>query len=193
MNDTANSPAPNAGPGRSCRRGRGPRVALVALFAVGAGFFAGKAMSHGFGPMGSHFGPHSAITRVFLPANVDDATDRAGRAARHLAIEVNATYEQEQKLVAIAKGVAADVYGLRREMKDARDKGLTLMKAPAVDRTAVEAFRTEQMGRLDAISKRLSTALADASEVLSAEQRVRLVDRIEDFRAGRWWKRWHRE
>lgn len=192
MTDTGNTPANPNYNGRGCRRGRGPRVALVALFAIGAGFFAGKAMSHGAGPFGNHFGPQSAITRAFLPSSVDDATDRAARLARHLAVEVNATYEQEQKLVTIAKGVASDVYGLRREMIDARNKGLDLMKAPTVDRTAVEAFRTEQMTRLDAISKRLSTAVADASEILSPDQRTKLVNRIEDFRNGRWWRHWHR-
>ena len=94
----------------------------------------------------------------------------------------------------LAKGVASDVYGIRRQMIDARKKGLELLKAPTVDRTAVEALRTEQMARLDGISKRLSTAVADASEILNAEQRAKLVERIETWRERfGWMKRWHRD
>lgn len=193
MTDATSTPANSGHNGRGCRRGRGPRVALIALFAVGAGFFAGKAMSQGVGPLGSHFSPTSAITRAFMPTSVEDATDRAGRIARHLAVEVDATYEQEQKLIELAKGVAGDVYGMRRQMMDARKKGIELLKAPTVDRAAVEALRVEQMGRIDAMSKRLSTAVADAGEVLNAEQRTKLANRVEELRQGRWWKRWHRE
>lgn len=198
MTDTGNSPAnsthPHSGDSYGCRRRRGPRVALLALFAVSAGFFAGKALSQGAGPVGNPFGDRPGITRIFAPATVDDATDRATRFARHLAAEVDATYDQEQKLVVLAKGVASDVYGMRRQMIDARKKGLELLKAPTVDRTAVEALRTEQMARLDGISKRLSTAVADASEILNAEQRAKLVERIETWRERfGWMKRWHRD
>lgn len=193
MTDTGNSPtgAPHAAPDqRRCGRRRGPKIALVALFAIGAGFCAGNAMSHGFGPLGHHFGPHGAVTRVFAPATADEASDRAARLARHLAVEVDASAEQETKLKSIARTVAKDVYPLREQMQQARKKGLELMRQPTVDRAAVEALRAEQMARIDDISRRLSTALADAGEVLSPDQRTKLVGRIEAWRERfGWWKR----
>lgn len=183
----------NSGRPHGCRsRGRGVFVAILALSAVGAGFFAGKAMSHGFGR--HHFGHGPGFTKVFAPANLEDATDRAARMARHLAVEIDATKEQEAKLIALSKGVASDVFPIRQKIVDARKKGIELMKAPAIDRAAIEQLRAEQLTNLDAISKRLTTALADAGEVLSPEQRVKLAERIESWRERRgWWRHGPRE
>lgn len=181
----ANTPANRP---HGCRsRGRGLFVAILAMSAVGAGFFAGKAMSHGFGR--HHFGHGPGFTKVFAPANLDDATDRAARMARHLAVEIDATKDQEAKLIALSKGVATDVFPIRQKIMDARKKGIELMKAAAVDRAAIEQLRAEQMGHVEAISKRLSTALADAGEVLTPAQRGKLAERIESFREHRgWWR-----
>lgn len=189
---TPNSPSPGH-PNRCRRSGRGFRVLIVALFASGVGFFAGKAMGLGL-PFHGHFGPHSAITRVFAPATAEEAGERAGRMARHLAVEVDATADQQAKLVEIAKNLARDVYPLRQQMKDARDKGLGLLRAPAIDRTAVESLRAEQMAKVETISQRVATALADAADVMTPEQRVKLTHRIEEFRDRiGWWKRWRRD
>lgn len=194
MTNPETTPA-NPGPGRphGCRsRGRGLVVAILALSAVGAGFFAGKAMSHGFGR--HHFGHGTGFTKVFAPANLEDATDRAARMARHLAVEVDATKEQEAKLIALSKGVAGDVFPIRQKIVEARKKGVELMKAPTIDRAAIEQLRAEQLTNIDAISKRLSTALADAGEVLTPEQRGKLAERIESWRERRgWWRRGPRE
>jgi len=172
-------------------RGRGRIAAIVAaaMAATGAGFFAGSASSHGFGPSG-HFGPRHGFMRVFAPANVGEAEDRARRMARHLAVEIDASADQETKLIALAKGVAADVFPLREKMIDARKRGLELLKSPTVDRAAIEQLRSEQMANFDAISKRVTTALADAGDVLTPDQRSKLAERIEQFRERRGW--WHR-
>ena len=194
MTNPETAPA-NSGPGRpqGCRsRGRGPIVVILALSAIGAGFFAGKAMSHGFGH--HHFGHGPGFTKVFAPANLEDATDRAARMARHLAVEIDATKEQEAKLIALSKGVASDVFPIRQKIVDARKKGVELLKAPTIDRAAIEQLRAEQLNNIDAISKRLSTALADAGEVLTPEQRSKLAERIESGREHRgWWRHGPRE
>ncbi|MCB1522232.1 MAG: Spy/CpxP family protein refolding chaperone [Hyphomicrobiaceae bacterium] len=197
-----NSPgldAPNSStPDDSNRKPRRSRRILAAVagvtLATGIGFFAGGAMSHGFGH-GKHFGHGPGFVRVFAPMSADDASDRARRMARHLAIEIDATSEQETKLIALAKAVAADVFPLREKLKEARKKGLDILKSPTVDRTAIEALRAEQMANVDQISRRLTDALADAGEVLTPEQRTRLATRIEEFRERRgWWRgRGHRD
>lgn len=198
MTDTGNSPSNASHPTpehrHGCSRRRGPRVLLLALFAVGAGFFAGNAMSHGLGPLGRHLSPHSAIIRVFAPTTVEEAGNRAARVARHLAVEVDASAEQEAKLVALAKTVASDVFPVREQLKAARKTAIELMRQPTIDRAAVEALRAEQMARIDDISKRLTTALADAGDILSSEQRAKLGNRIDAWRERMgWWKSWHRD
>lgn len=181
---------PSHRPGRCRGRGRGLVFGLAVVAALGGAFIAGKAMSHGFGFGGHHFGHKGGFTRILSPATAEEASERAARMARHLAVEVDANAEQEAKLITLAKGVANDVYPLRQQMVEARKKGLELMKAPTIDRAAVEALRSEQMAKLDAISKRLSIAIADAGEVLSPDQRSKLAARVEEFRERRGW--WHR-
>lgn len=192
--NTTPNEAPDERAGKHGRRGRRGRVLLAATLATGIGFFAGGAMSHGFHHFGGHFGHHSGLTRVLAPATVDEASDRAGRMARHLAVEIDATPEQQTRLVEIARKLATDVYPVRQQMKEARQKGLDLMRAPTIDRAAVEGLRAEQMAKVDAISQRVATALADAAEVMTPAQRTKLAQRIEDFRQRfGWWKHWRHD
>ncbi len=94
------------------RRGRAALLALVLALGVGTtAFFAGQAFSQpGFGPFG-HGGWHG---RGFMMGQMDPAQieDRADRMVRHLAIEVDATAEQQERLRAVVKvggaGPAAD-------------------------------------------------------------------------------------
>ncbi len=51
--------------------------------------------------------------------------------------------------------------------------------APAIDRVALEQLRVEQIARMDKVSKRLLTAVEDAAEVLTPEQRVRFHDHLK--------------
>ncbi|MDX2287345.1 MAG: Spy/CpxP family protein refolding chaperone [Hyphomicrobiaceae bacterium] len=173
-------------PSRPSRR-RSALILAAAILAGGViGGFATTALSQG--PFGHGFGHHGGWHKVgffMAPHSIEDAQDRAQRMARHLAVEVDATPEQTDKLIVIAKGLAADVFPLRKSMQDARTRGLDLMTSPAIDRGAIEALRAEQMDKADALTKRLAGALADAADVLNAEQRTKLATRIQNFR-DRW-------
>jgi Spy/CpxP family protein refolding chaperone len=61
---------------------------------------------------------------------------------------------------------------------EARRRGLELLSAPSVDRNALEAVRVQQMQAVDAASKRLTRALADAADVLTPEQRKTVAERF---------------
>lgn len=161
-------------------------VALVAVAAV-----AGAAASQA---VGGH-GPGYWHGRGFMHGEFDPARaeDRADRMIRHLAVEVDATREQEEKLRALARSAVKDLLPMREQARAARERARSLLTQPTLDRAAIEAFRTEQMALMDAASRRIAQALADAAEVLTPEQRQKLDERLMEFREHRgFWRPWHR-
>jgi periplasmic protein CpxP/Spy len=122
------------------------------------------------------------------PAQIDDRIDRG---SKHLAIELDATAEQQQKLATIAKSALHDLLPLREKAQAARGQALALLTAP-VDREAIERLRAEQMGVAEMASKRIAQALGDASDVLTPEQRRKIADRVTASH-GPPWARWRHD
>jgi periplasmic protein CpxP/Spy len=100
--------------------------------------------------------------------------------------DVSATADQKQKIFGIARQTMTELMPLGDRRFVARTKLQELMKAPNVDRAAIEKLRADEFAAFDAGSKRAAQALADAAEVLNAEQRQKLVERFEARR--RWWR-----
>jgi len=163
-------------------------VALIALAAGLTGAFASSALSqHGFGPGFGHGGWHG---RGFMgrmdPAQIED---RADRAVRHLAIEIDATAEQQERLRAVVKSAVKDLLPMRDQAHSARLRGRELLVKPDLNRADIEKFRAEQLGLADAFSKRIAQVLGDVAEILTPEQRRKAADLIPP-RGGHW--RWRR-
>jgi len=116
------------------------------------------------------------------PAEMDQHIERM---VKHLAVEVDATPEQQQRLAAIAKDAARDLAPLRGQAMETRRQAIELLTAPNVDRTAIENLRAAKIQHTDDVSSRVTRALADAAEVLTPEQRKTLAQR-----AARWHGRW---
>lgn len=159
-------------------------TALVAITAIG-----GIAAAQTFG--GHHFGPggmmmHGGGFGAMDPAQMED---RADRAIRHLAIEIDATPEQQEKLRSIARGLVRDVAPLRAAHREAMQRARTLLAGANVDAAEVEKFRAEQVGKLDAVSKRVTQALVEAANVLTPEQRRAIDQRLPRPGAGPFWRR----
>jgi Spy/CpxP family protein refolding chaperone len=175
----ATTPAPR-------RRRRWLLVTTVALAAALTGAVASQAISqhrggwHGHGFMGGAFDPARA-------------EERADRAIRHLAIEIDATNAQEDKLRAIAKAAVKDLIPLREKAVSARQKAHGLLTQTTIDKAAIEAFRTEHMALAEAASKRFTQAIGEMADVLTFEQRRKIDERIGEFRERRgYWRPWHR-
>lgn len=188
------SSVPTGGrPGRCGSRGKS-LLLLTAVLAGGAllGSAATKAFSHGafshggfgHGMRGWHHVGFMGGSGPIDPARMDE---RIERGLKHFAVEADATPDQTQKLTAIAKAAAKDLLPMREKVGDARKQALALMTQTTIDRTQIEKLRAEQVGHMEAVSKRVSQALADAAEVLTPEQRKKLADRVEERR-----KRWNR-
>ena len=129
--------------------------------------FSGAALAHGHRS-------HGAMD----PAQMDE---RIERFIGHLAVEVDATPEQKQKLTDIAKKAAHDLAPLRTQGAAMRKQGIALFTAPNIDRNAVEQLRVKRMQQADAVSKRITQALTESAEVLTPEQRQKAA-----ARAARW-------
>lgn len=181
MNDTDNvAPQPQAAAARR-RFGRGKTLLFLGIAAVAAAFAGGFATSafsnegHGWGMMHMGMG-HGDMSD---PAKMGEHIERM---VGHLAVEIDATPEQESKLAEIAKAAAADLVPLREQWREARADAIGLLTAPTVDRAAIEQFRTAHLALADTASRRLAEALADAAEVLTPEQREALAERMAQMR-----------
>jgi periplasmic protein CpxP/Spy len=183
MTDQDNSSSQPDVPSTLPRRRGGIRkallVAAVALSAGLVGSLGTAAFGYGFRPW--HAG-------AFMGDSIDPAQveRRVERMIKHLAIEVDATPDQQTKLITIAKAATGDLLPLRDKAQANRRQGLALLAAPNVDRAAIERLRTEQMGLAETGSKRVAQALADAADVLTPEQRKDIAERITSRRWG-WW------
>ena len=107
-----------------------------------------------------------------------------------MAIELDATTDQQVKIANIAKAAVADLRPLHEKAHATRAQAITLLTAPTIDRSAIERLRAEQIGLAETASKRIAQALADVAEVLSPEQRRKVADWMASRR--HWWARWHR-
>jgi Spy/CpxP family protein refolding chaperone len=113
------------------------------------------------------------------PAEMAHRLDwRIGR----LVTDVGGTPQQKDQLVAIATAALVDLKPLREQARAARRQGLDLLAAPTVDRTALEQLRLSQMQLADTSSRRVLQAMADASDVLTPEQRTKAADRLKQRR-----------
>jgi protein CpxP len=192
MVDQNNANSGHASPPPTRRWLGGGRGALVAaLLAVGllagvAGNLLPSAFGQGFPWQHRGWGMGGGFMGGPLtPAQIDDRIDRM---TKHMAIELDATADQQAKIAGIAKSAVADLRAMRDKAQAARTQAVTLLTAPTIDRTAIERLRTEQIALADTASKRIAQALADASEVLNPEQRKK----VSDWVTSGPWARWHR-
>ena len=117
----------------------------------------------------------------------------ADRMIRHLAIEIDATADQQEKLREIMRGAVKDLLPVREKVLAARTTARELLTQQTIDRGAIEKLRADQIATHDAASKRLAQAVADAAEVLTPEQRRKLSSMLPP-RGGPWgrgpWGHW---
>jgi protein CpxP len=190
--DSSSSPSPPKA--RSCRGRRGIFVIALLAVAVVAGV-TGNMLSTAFGQGFAWHAWHDGgmMGGAFMggpltPAQIDDRIDRM---TKHMAIELDATADQQAKIAGIAKAAVADLRPLREQAQAARGQAVALLTAPTIDRSAIEQLRAQQIGLAETASKRIAQAVADASEVLNPEQRRKVADWAAAFDGGPF-GRWHR-
>ncbi len=162
----------------------GAALAIGAVFGVQA-FADSKTYEHMKVYAGYSGGGHGGGHKGF--SNWSDADIAAGieRIVKHAAIEIDATEEQQDKIIALATAVAKDLKPVHDRMRATGKEVHALLLADTIDRAALEQLRTERLADAERISKTLVSALADVAEMLSPEQRKVLAERIHQFRAMR--------
>lgn len=188
-NDTTSTPtgqpAPAGTPSPGRRRGGRKMLGLAAL--VGGVLLVGgvtaKAFSHGFFHHGGFRGGHHMSFMSGGPIDPARMDERIERGIKHFAVEADATPDQVQKLTAIAKAAARDLLPMREKMQAARKQAVELMTGASIDRAQIEKLRTDKLADMDAVSKRMTQAMADAAEILTPEQRKKLADRMAERRS----------
>ena len=129
------------------------------------------------GGMHGHHGRHGDMAQM----TPEEAGKRIDKMVNWVLDDVAATPDQKQKVAQIAKEAARDLMPLRTQHHAARGRGVELLSQPTIDRAAIEQLRVEELQLGETASKRFAQAIADAAEVLTPEQRVKL--------AARWKKR----
>lgn len=171
------------------RRGRGLLfITFIAVMGGLVGAFAGRAFGHGPHMFG-HFGAGPGFWRTAAPFDPAKAAERAERAAKHLAVEIDATSDQQQKLIEIAKALTKEIGPQRDQFLDSRKRAVELLSAPTLDLAEIEKLRAERVAGIEQISRQITQAIVKAAETMTPEQRKKLAERIEEWREHRGWFR----
>jgi Spy/CpxP family protein refolding chaperone len=157
----------------------GRRRALAGFAAVGAAAIGAASMPRAAsaGPMG--FGPHGPGGWHGGMGPTDPATrsKRIDAMVAFMLADIEVTAAQRERIAAIARSAATDVDANREQHQKLRRESLDLFAAATIDRARLEALRVEQMKLRDSTSRRMLTAMIDGAEVLTPEQRAKLVER----------------
>ncbi len=169
------------------RKGNRKVIALATVIAIAIGGVFGVqafAGSKAYGHMklfssAMHGGNHKGFAEI-SDADIEAHVERM---VKHAAIEIDATQEQQVKITALVTAVAKDLKPVHERMRATGREIHDLLLAETIDRAALERLRAERLADAERISKNLISALADVAEVLSAQQRRLLDERIEQFRS----------
>jgi Spy/CpxP family protein refolding chaperone len=126
----------------------------------------------GHGP-GGHF-RHAAHDPEMMRTRLEFATD-------WILSRIEASDEQRHRVKTIVQATSQEFMQVREQHHQNREALLQVLAQPTIDRTALENIRHAELQLAETVSERLVTALADVAEVLTPEQRARLVEFT-----GRW-------
>jgi protein CpxP len=123
------------------------------------------------GPGGHHQHPR---TPEEAQAHIDGMID-------HMMGKVDGTDEQRAKLKAVADHTVPRMAALHTEGRDLKNEVRDLLTADEIDREALEAARKDAIDLADRGSKVVISAVADAAEALTPEQRREIAEAMAKF------------
>ena len=151
----------------STSKNRSLRAALL-------GFVAGAALAAGVAVLATDGGV-SAMHHTMGPMSQADMAAHIEKVCQHVYVEVDATDAQKSALNPIFKQAAADLLPMFQQLHTGHAQVLNLLMAPTVDRTALEQASAAQIAVHDQIAQRMTRLVEDSSNVLTPDQRQKLV------------------
>jgi protein CpxP len=148
------------------------RFKLVALVAIPLAVIgAGLTYAHQAG--WQHGGP---MSEQGIEMHLDHVQAMLGK--------IGASDAQKSQIDGILKGALNDMKATHEAHHAAFGQFHELLLAPSIDREKVESLRAAQVMSLDTASKRLVTAIEDAADVLTPEQRAALAQEVRQHHGG---------
>ncbi len=141
---------------------------LGTLVAGGVGAFAHHDGHPPFGKSG-HGQRHASSDPGVIRERADFMVERT-------LSHVDATEEQRTQVKSVVEAAINDLLPLREQHQSNRKEMLAALMEPTVDRAELDRIRSAEVALVEQASQRVVTALADAVEVLTPEQRIQLAD-----------------
>lgn len=152
---------------------------LGGLLVGGLAWAGAHVLASGGGPFGGGFGggchgPRGAMSQQNCQEHAQFAAEWALR-------KVDATEEQQAKVKQIVGDAVRDLSALAERHHSNREAVAGELSKAEVDRQAIERIRKAEMELADQASSRVMTAVADAAETLTVEQRKELIAFIHEM------------
>jgi len=158
-------------------------VVVAAGGALGAGAFAQPADPGAGRPpeMHRHGGPGMGGAGMMGPGLFMGRPEHMNRMLDRWLDGLNATEVQRTQIKQIALAAATDLRAQHEAARGLREQGLQLFAAPTatVDAAAVESLRQRMLAQHDQASQRVTQALIETANLLTPEQRARMVERMQ--------------
>lgn len=111
-----------------------------------------------------------------------------GRGMERMLTDLKATDAQRAQIKQIADAARTDLGKLHADHGKLHQQAMTLLTQPKIDTAATENLRLQMLAHHDTVSKRMMTAMVEAAQVLTPEQRSQLAQKLkarQERREGR--------
>jgi Spy/CpxP family protein refolding chaperone len=111
-----------------------------------------------------------------------------GRGMERMLKDLKATDAQRAQIKQIAEAARTDLGKLHADHGKLHEQALSLLTQPKIDTAATEKLRQQMLAHHDTVSKRMMTAMVEAAQVLTPEQRSQLAQKLkarQERREGR--------